>query len=1095
MLAAKYLRRHDPSDCAIWLDTDQDDANGEPLDPIEPHQLLAGERVPVGHGYAIARPDFDFETYSEAGYYFDEDAQKWFGPEGDKKKCGLPAVGTAAYAEHPSTEVLSLAYNLKDGLGSRVWLPSMPPPQDLFDHIARGGDLEAVNCLFEWFIWQHVCVERMGWPPLPFWQLRDAAEKARAWALPPALAKCGEVLQIHNAKLGQGKALIKKFSIPQDPKKKDSRKRHLMTEDVKDGQDFIDYNVGDIHAESEVSLRVPELPPFELTFACATRACNIRGVQIDTETVDAALSVLNQAYAKYGAEFRAITGLEDFNKVEQIKEWLQSQGFSVTSLDSDHLDELIDAAHAAGRADVVKALEIRKMCGAASVKKLFAMQRMTCSDGRLKNLFIYHGARTGRDTGADVQPQNLAKAGVPLSQCENATCGRFYGPHLIWCPHCNSDSAFSKKSGWKHEATDDVAEALRSRSLEHVEQMFGDAVLAVQGVVRGLFVAAPGHDLICSDYSSIEAVVAAAIAGEQWRLDAFRDKKDIYLLSAASITGTPYEEYLAYAEQHGTKHLDRQKIGKPAELGLGFGGWVNALFSFGYEGDEDEARRIVQGWRAASPWIQEMWGGQVRGKPWAPDRFELYGLEGCAIAAVQNPGQAFTYRGFSYVVQDDALYCRLLSGRLLTYHKPRLTPHHRWEGQVALSFEGWNSNPNMGPMGWVRMGTYGGKLFENCLAAGTQVLTQRGWVAIEHVKGTDLVHDGVEFVKHGGTLFKSEQTCVNFDGVLMTPDHEVLSDDGWYPAEAGRRPYRPNLRNVKGVASGKFGWQETKMAFRMQGLRRLLRKGRYGRQKGRQKGEDFKLRLHNQGAAIRQTNLARHEQAPRLCGAPLHARPLQATNSPCVGELWRSRNNRVRTLAEKLRSLLGRHGANLPKGIGARPTRQQQGVFARELPLGYVENKLQQQTRQCFYTDPMGRNDRRTSVRVDRHRQDHDFIPAEKWLGARPTLDPAKKYKVYDIVNAGPRHRFVVRGQGGPLIVHNCVQATARDIMAHANIELERAGYPIVLRVHDELVAEVPQGFGSVEEFEQIMAAVPSWAAGWPIRASGGWRGYRYRKD
>lgn len=88
-----------------------------------------------------------------------------------------------------------------------------------------------------------------------------------------------------------------------------------------------------------------------------------------------------------------------------------------------------------------------------------------------------------------------------------------------------------------------------------------------------------------------------------------------------------------------------------------------------------------------------------------------------------------------------------------------------------------------------------------------------------------------------------------------------------------------------------------------------------------------------------------------------------------------------------------------------------------------------------------------------------------------------------------------MRGEGGPLIVHNCVQATARDIMAHANVELERAGYPIVLRVHDELVAEVPQGFGSVEEFEQIMATLPDWAAGWPIRASGGWRGYRYRKD
>jgi DNA polymerase len=62
-------------------------------------------------------------------------------------------------------------------------------------------------------------------------------------------------------------------------------------------------------------------------------------------------------------------------------------------------------------------------------------------------------------------------------------------------------------------------------------------------------------------------------------------------------------------------------------------------------------------------------------------------------------------------------------------------------------------------------------------------------------------------------------------------------------------------------------------------------------------------------------------------------------------------------------------------------------------------------------------------------------------------------------------------------------------------INLERAGYPIVLRVHDELAAEVPEGWGSIEEFEKLMADAPEWSAGWPIKAAGGWRGKRYRKD
>jgi hypothetical protein len=80
------------------------------------------------------------------------------------------------------------------------------------------------------------------------------------------------------------------------------------------------------------------------------------------------------------------------------------------------------------------------------------------------------------------------------------------------------------------------------------------------------------------------------------------------------------------------------------------------------------------------------------------------------------------------------------------------------------------------------------------------------------------------------------------------------------------------------------------------------------------------------------------------------------------------------------------------------------------------------------------------------------------------------------------------------MVVHNCCQATANRILRHGQKRLELAGYPVVLHVYDENCSEVPKGFGSIEAFEAEMNVMPPWAAGWPIRAKGGWRGRRYRK-
>lgn len=661
----------------------------------------------------------DMETYSEAGYHWNENKRTWLGPEGSNAK-GLGAVGSRKYAEHPTTEVLTFSYSLPNGLKGR-WVPGQPCPPALASHIARCGLIEAHNAMFERNLWTFVLVPKHGFPPINPVQWRCSMSKARAAGYPGALAQLGAAMRLNVQKDKRGVDLIKLLCMPRKPTRADQRLRILPTDDPEAFEGLQSYCDTDRDTEHEASGKLPELIPSELAYWKADQAVNFRGLGVDLPHVEACAAIVNQTLAQFGAECERLTGGIGPSKVQALAGWCTAMGLHMDSLDAESLENALK------RTDlppvVRRVLEIRQLTGSASVKKVFAM-RSFCSDaGRLHDLFIYHGARTGRDTHADVQPGNLPKAGPKVRQCGDTGCQRWYGGHGDNCPWCGASSAFSTPlEDWKFEAVADALAAIATRSAAAVQYVFGDALLTVSGVVRSLIVAAPGHDLICSDYSSIEAVVIAELAGEQWRIDAFERREDIYLHGAAGVSGMTYEQYKAWAEQHGRKHPDRQKIGKPAELGLGFGGWIGALFAFGYDGSEDEAREIVQKWRAASPMIVELWGGQFRGTPWAPTSNEFYGLEGRAVQAVLNPGQRFTYRLISFEVDQsaDVLYMILPSGRRISYREPRLTHGAKRDGWAAvyeLSFMTHNSNPKMGPLGWVRMPTYGGRLAENATQA------------------------------------------------------------------------------------------------------------------------------------------------------------------------------------------------------------------------------------------------------------------------------------------------------------------------------------------------------------------------------------------
>lgn len=676
-------------------------------------------------------PTFDFETYSEAGFVWEPPGEtkplgRWTClPNAPQGKKGLPVVGSSVYTEHPTAEILCLQYDIHGNHAPRLWRPGMPPPLDLFDYLARGGIIEAHHAMFERLVWENIAVPKLGWPALNPYQLRCSMATARVNNLPGSLDNLGDVLQVETRKDKDGKRLLAKLSVPRTPTQKDDRLRIRPDDEPDEAERLYSYCGDDVRSEQDCAAAMEPMAPDELFFWLIDQEINHRGLGIDRAGVRACLEIVRQVLEQYGGECQRITGGLHPNQLQEIRGWLAGQGVHMPNMQAETIDDFLGYAHVQG--DARRVLEIRSLTGSASVKKLYAMEYQANRDDRLQNLIVHHGARTGRPTGEGPQPLNLPKAGPKL-----ATCGACDRPHRVdanACPWCNVPCPpIERKGRWTPEMVPHVLEIMQLGVLGLVEFFFGDAMLAVQGCVRGLFVAREGHELIASDYSAIEAVVAAMMAGEQWRIDTLRDRTDIYLASASKITGTPLAEYLAYPEQHGgDNHPDRQAIGKVAELALGYGGWEGAWRAF----DPDEASKtseqvcaIIRAWRDASPRIVAYWGGQrVRdGWQW---RDELFGIEGAVIQAIQTPGVEFVPHPPStgdatpfpvqvrFVVRDDILRMILPSGREIKYHEPRLEASHKRPGQLAISYMTWNSNPKYGPMGWVRMDTWGSRIFEN----------------------------------------------------------------------------------------------------------------------------------------------------------------------------------------------------------------------------------------------------------------------------------------------------------------------------------------------------------------------------------------------
>ena len=672
---------------------------------------------------ALDHITIDFETYSEAGYVWSSVKSYTQGgkPKGGwlpvKKgqTSGIAAVGAWRYAEHPSTEVLSLDY---DGT---LWVPGMPPPQPLFDHIAAGGMIEAHNSFFEYVIWLFVC-RRMGWPALPLAQMRCTMSRANAYGLPGALAKVCDILKLPIQKDKDGAAIMRKVSKPRDPTLKDLRTRYTPLDEPEMFKGLYSYNQSDTAAERAASARLPHLSAFELEVWKLDQRINVRGVATDLAAIRGGRKIIDDLAVEKLAELVQVTNgfIETAGQVAKLREFLNLHGVHLDDMTSDTVDAALE------RPDLPaiprKVLELRQALSLASVKKLVALDNRTADDGRAHDLFTYAGAvRTQRWTSEAAQLHNLSKKGPPVVRCERCAMIQKPAPH---CSACGSLWPAPVTCEWGIDAMEQCLIDIAQGDIAQMRARWGDDVaLAISGSVRGMLIAGPGYEFIGTDYDNIEARVLAVVAGEEWRIEVFRGDGKIYERTAAQVTGVPLAEILAHKEKTGQHHPSRNSIGKVAELASGFQGALGAWLKFGAGNfmSDEEITAAIKTWRADNPMIVALW----------------YRTQECFEQAVARPGVWHQYRfiGYYYNTADDCMYCRLPSGRYLYYHEPRLTPNQYGKFDISYMKKAQTGGA------WVRTDSYGGMLVENFtqaiardfMAWGMLQLDARGYTIALHV--------------------------------------------------------------------------------------------------------------------------------------------------------------------------------------------------------------------------------------------------------------------------------------------------------------------------------------------------------------------------
>lgn len=221
--------------------------------------------------------------------------------------------------------------------------------------------------------------------------------------LPLSLDKVGAVLGFEEQKLKEGKELIRYFCMPS---RTAGRKWNLPKHAPEKWELFKKYNRRDVEVEMQIQQRLKNypVPNFVWDEYHLDQEINDRGIMIDRQLVEQAISIDEQTKKDLMARMQKLTGLDNPNSVMQLKGYLADNGLETETLGKKDVAALLKSVPA----DMAEVLELRLQLAKSSVKKYQAMQNAVCDDDRCHGMFQFYGAnRSGRWAGRLIQLQNL----------------------------------------------------------------------------------------------------------------------------------------------------------------------------------------------------------------------------------------------------------------------------------------------------------------------------------------------------------------------------------------------------------------------------------------------------------------------------------------------------------------------------------------------------------------------------------------------------------------------------------------------------------------------------------------------------------------